>query len=154
MKFPGFSLEKSLKFFIEEYQTFDRFRETLFVEVRKVSTLSLFELDFKDNRNFDEGAFNLDKHLSIYSFANYQEQWQNVYNTFFKFHNNTTRDYFDVKCPSLKELYAPFLKNLFSEKELQSFFATGFVKQVELSLNETVKIKQTKDKSTSKGQKS
>lgn len=57
MKFPGFSLEKSLKYFVEEYQTFDRSRETLFIEVRKIKTLWLFDLDFKDNKAFDIGAF-------------------------------------------------------------------------------------------------
>lgn len=66
MKFPGFSMEKSLKFYVEEYQTFDRFRETLFVEVRKIKTIWLFDLDFKDNKSFDEGAFNTEKHLALY----------------------------------------------------------------------------------------
>lgn len=66
MKFPGFSMEKSLKFYVEEYQTFDRFRETLFVEVRKIKTIWLFDLDFKDNKSFDEGAFNTEKHLVLY----------------------------------------------------------------------------------------
>lgn len=58
MKFPGFSLEKSLDFHIEEYGCFDRFRETLFIEIRKIKTIWLFDLDNKDNKSFDEGAFN------------------------------------------------------------------------------------------------
>jgi len=66
MKYPGFSLEKSLKFYVEEYQTFDRFRETLFVEVRKIKTIWLFDLDIKDDKAFDEGAFKLEKHLVLY----------------------------------------------------------------------------------------
>jgi hypothetical protein len=48
MKFPGFSMEKSLQFYIEEYGTFDRYRETLFIEIRKIKTVWLFDLDFKD----------------------------------------------------------------------------------------------------------
>ena len=54
MKFPGPSLEKSLDYFIEEYQTFDRSRETLFVEIRKIKTMWLFDYDSKDEHFFDE----------------------------------------------------------------------------------------------------
>ena len=57
MKFPGFSLEKSLKFYVEEYGYFDRFKETLFIEIRKIKTIWLFDLDFKDVKAFDEGAY-------------------------------------------------------------------------------------------------
>ena len=60
-------MEKSLNYYIEEYATFDRFRETLFVEVRKIKTIWLFDLDSKDSKVFDEGAFNPSKHLLIYS---------------------------------------------------------------------------------------
>lgn len=67
MKFPGYSMEKSLDFHIEEYGNFDRFRETLFIEVRKIKTIWLFDLDSRDNKAFDEGAFNFSKHLMIYS---------------------------------------------------------------------------------------
>lgn len=58
MKFPGYSMERSLKHFVEEYQSFDRSRETLFVEIRKIKTIWLFDLDFRDNKSFDEGALN------------------------------------------------------------------------------------------------
>lgn len=67
MKFPGFSLEKSLKFYIEEYGGFDRQRETLFIEIRKIKTIWIFDLDFKDPSQFDEGHYNLSKHIVIYS---------------------------------------------------------------------------------------
>ena len=49
MKFPGLSMEKSLKNYVEEYGYFDRNRETLFVEIRKIKTIWLFDLDFKDD---------------------------------------------------------------------------------------------------------
>jgi hypothetical protein len=52
-------MEKSLRFFVEEYGTFDRYRETLFIEIRKIKTIWLFDLDFKDPKAIDEGAFNL-----------------------------------------------------------------------------------------------
>ena len=57
MKFPGFSLDKASNIYIEEYNTLDRLRETLFIEVRKIKTLWLFDLDNKDLKAYDEGVY-------------------------------------------------------------------------------------------------
>lgn len=41
---------------------------------------------------FDEGASNVHKHLVIYA----KQEQQLSYSTFYKFHNNTNRDYWDL----------------------------------------------------------
>ncbi len=57
MKFPGFSLDKASNIYIEEFNSLDRLRETLFIEVRKIKTLWLFDLDNKDLKSFDESVY-------------------------------------------------------------------------------------------------
>ncbi len=68
MKFPGFSLEKSLNFYLEEYTQFDRQRDTLYIEIKKFKQVGwIFDLDLKDNKSFCDGAFSSAKHLQIYA---------------------------------------------------------------------------------------
>ncbi|CDW77742.1 spore germination protein ia [Stylonychia lemnae] len=86
-------------------------RETLFVEVRKIKTIWLFDLDFKDNKAFDEGSVNIDKHLVLYQPLLQDENWQSNYTLYYKYHNNTQRDYWDISYTTT-DLYQQFKQQL------------------------------------------
>ena len=45
MKFPGFSIEGNLNMYFEEFTGFDPLRDTLFVEIRKIKTMWLYDYD-------------------------------------------------------------------------------------------------------------
>lgn len=94
MKFPGFSMEKSLHCFMEEYSSLDRTKETLFIEVRKVKTMWLFDFDQRDPKLYDEGAFNPNKRVSLFTS---EDPVRTSYSMYCRFHKNHLRpEYWDT----------------------------------------------------------
>jgi hypothetical protein len=65
LRFPGFCLERSLDFYIEEYGTLDASRQLIYVEIHRRGTPWLFQLE-DESSSFDLGAFDMTKHRRIY----------------------------------------------------------------------------------------
>jgi hypothetical protein len=86
LKFPGFSLEHSLDFYIEEYGTLDTTRQVIFVEIHRRGTPWLFQLD--EEQVYDKGSYDFSQHRRVY-----QENDQDAYAIWFKYLNCTQYEY-------------------------------------------------------------
>ena len=90
LKFPGYSLENSMEFHIEEYGSIDFHKQAVFVEIKKTRGQWVFSYDAEDMSQHDEGATNIKLHKSIYSESTGEgAPTGGFYAQYYKFHNNT-----------------------------------------------------------------
>jgi hypothetical protein len=94
LKFPGLSLENSLDFYVEEYGTLNLNKHVIFVEVKKPKGQWVFQLEPTDPTIYDEGSTDFSHHKSIYSNAAPE---RGFYSLFFKYHNNTSKEFTDIE---------------------------------------------------------
>jgi len=87
LKFPGFSLEKSLEFFIEEYGTIDTTSQVVYVEVHRRGTPWLFQLE-EEMSQFDRGSYDFSNHRRVFN------DCENAYALWFKYVNCTASEYY------------------------------------------------------------
>ena len=96
LKFPGFCLEKSLDFYIEEYGTMDMTRQSVFIEVHRRGTPWIFQLEADDPSQFDAGATDLTQHRKIY-----QDSGEQLYAQWYKYFNSTSVEYYEHSASQL-----------------------------------------------------
>ena len=93
LKFPGFSLENSMDFYLEEYGTMQFQKQVVFVEVKKHRGQWVFSFSPEEPETFDEGAINFSKHKLIYTEQSGEgAPGLGFYNQYYKFHNSSGRD--------------------------------------------------------------
>jgi hypothetical protein len=89
-----------LDFYIEEYGTINLAKHVIFVEVKRNKGQWVFQLEHDDPSYFDEGASDFSSHRQIYSLPAPEKGF---FSQYFKYHNNTNKEYSDLQQPALTE---------------------------------------------------
>lgn len=72
----------------------------MYLELRKPKTNWIFELDQKDSKYY----FGEPKLLPIFATLEADSQWITNYSVYYKIHNSSIRDFFDLSYPQFNSL--------------------------------------------------